>query len=226
MIRKASWLSLSLCYLGLLAMPLRQSISAEPEGTMTDPIVDSKMSEAEAFDGLDPQCPKEIREQQKVVTVLYWGFDKKVHRGQIVLDKNLEKDVVEVFEVALKQKFPIHSVIPMAHPAFRKDHSWSDDLSMAANNTSSFNYRPVTGKKTLSNHAYGWAIDINPLQNPYIKGDVILPPVAKYNVEAEGTLTADHAITKAFLDRGWKWGGNWKSPKDYQHFEKPIKTGK
>jgi peptidoglycan LD-endopeptidase CwlK len=206
MIRPASRLSLPLCCLGLLAILLNQSLSARPAGTMQDPIVDSKMTEAETFDGLDPQCPKEIRDQQKVVAVLYWGFDHKVHRGQIVIDMDLEKDVVEVFELALKQQFPLQSVIPLAHPTFRKDHLWNDALPMAANNTSGFNFRPATSKKTLSNHAYGRALDINPLQNPYIKGDLVLPPGAKYNAEAEGTLSADHPITKAFLDRGWHWG--------------------
>ena len=208
MIRKASWLALSLCVLGLLAVPLRLSISAEPEGTRKDPIVDSALSEAEAFDGLDPQCPKDIRERQKLVTVLYWGFDKKVHRGQIVIDKNLEKDIVEVFEVALKHKFPIHSVIPVAHPAFRKDHVWSDDLSMAANNTSAFNYRLVTGKKTLSNHAYGRAIDINPLQNPYIKGDVVLPPGAKYERPSrrytDRRPPPHEGVSRPGLEMGWQ----------------------
>jgi peptidoglycan L-alanyl-D-glutamate endopeptidase CwlK len=146
-----------------------------------------------------------------VLSVLYLGFDDKVHRGQLVIDKDLKKEVDEIFEVALKNRFPIKSIVPMAHPKFRKDQIWSDDLSMAANNSSGFNYRMIEGTKVLSHHACGHAIDINPVQNPYIKGDVVLPPQAKYNPDVAGTLTAEHPMTKAFLARGWEWGGNWNS---------------
>jgi muramoyltetrapeptide carboxypeptidase len=194
--------------------------AADPAGTAADPVIDSKMTAAEALDGLDPACPQEIRDRQAVVTVLYWGFDDKVHRGQLVIDADLERDVQEVFAVALKHRFPVRSVVPISHPAYRKDRAWDDGRSMAANNTSGFNYRPVTGGTALSNHARGRALDLNPLLNPYVKGDTTLPPGAKYDPAVRGTLTADHPVTRAFLDRGWTWGGTWKSLKDYQHFER------
>lgn len=200
--------------------------AAPPAGTAADPVVDSAMTVDEAFEGLDPKCPKAIRDRQTVVPVLYLGFDKKVHRGQIVVDRDVAKDVAEVFAVALKSGFPIQAVVPISHPRFRKDRSWSDDLSMAANNTSAFNYRLITGGTALSNHATGRAVDINPVQNPYIKGKVTLPVGAKYAPAAEGTLTADHPVTQAFLARGWKWGGDWAGRPDYQHFEKPSKDAK
>jgi len=192
-------------------------------GTAADPVVDSKMTADEAFEGLDPACPKSVRARQVVVALTYWGHDGKVHRGQLVIDRDLVTDVAEVFAVALEHKFPIRSVVPVSHPRFRKDRAWSDDLSMAADNTSGFNYRPVTGGGTLSNHALGRAIDLNPLLNPYVKGAVTLPPGARYDPAVPGTLTADHPVTKAFLARGWAWGGNWTSLKDYQHFEKPTR---
>lgn len=187
-----------------------------------EPVIDSRMTRAEALDGLSADCPAAIRDRQVVVAVDYWGFDAKVHRGQIVVDRDLEKDIAAVFAVALEHKFPFRSVVPVSDPKFRKDRAWSDDLSMAADNTSGFNYRPVTGGKTLSRHALGRAIDINPLENPYVKGRVVLPPGAKYDPAAAGTLTADHPVTMAFVARGWEWGGNWTSLKDYQHFEKPA----
>lgn len=199
---------------------------AGPAGTVADPIVDSKMTDDEAFDGLDRRCPKALRDAQKVVAVTYWGFDGKVHRGQLVVDRELEKDVAEVFEVAFKERFPLRSVVPVSAAPFRKDGRWDDDLSMAANNTSAFNYREVTGGGALSKHALGRAVDVNPLQNPYVKGKLTLPPGAKYDPAAPGTLTAEHPVTKAFLARGWEWGGNWTSLKDYQHFEKPAKPAK
>lgn len=195
--------------------------AAEPNGTLHDPIVDSAMSDAEAFAGLNVACPKEIFERQKIMTVTYFSFDKKVHQGQLVVDAELESDITQVFKVALAHKFPIASVIPISAPQFRRDGRWDDDLSMAANNTSAFNYRAIAGGQRLSNHAHGRAIDINTIQNPYIKGSLVLPPAGRYDPATPGTLTADHPVTKKFLELGWDWGGNWTTPKDYQHFEKP-----
>lgn len=200
-----------------------QSSADELKGTLENPILDNDMTEREAFDGLDPNCPDEIRTRQKVVTVLYYSFDKKIHRGQLVIDGELENDIKKAFDVMLKEKFPIQSAIPISHKRFRKDGRWDDDLSMAANNTSAFNYRLIAGGTKLSNHAYGRAIDINPVQNPNIKGQIVLPHGAEYDPRAEGTITADHPITRAFLRLGWEWGGNWDTRKDYQHFEKPQK---
>jgi peptidoglycan L-alanyl-D-glutamate endopeptidase CwlK len=210
-------------YPAAAALPSLAAAIAAPAGTPADPIVDSRMTDVEAFDGLDPACPKDLRDRQTVVAVTYWGFDGKLHRGQLVADKEVEKDVLAVFEVARAEKFPIRSVIPVSHPRFRKNGKWDDDLSMVANNTSAFNYRAVTGGTSLSKHALGRAIDVNPLVNPYVKGKLTLPPGATYDPAARGTLTADHPVTKAFLARGWAWGGNWTSLKDYQHFEKPLK---
>jgi len=196
---------------------------AEHQGTLENPIVDSDMMDREAFDGLDPRCPDEIRKRQKLVTLFYYSFDKRVHRGQLVIDRELEEDIKRVFALALKEKFPIHSVIPISNRRFRKHSHWDDDLSMASNNTSAFNYRLITGGTKLSNHAYGRAIDINPVQNPYIKGKTVLPSIAKHDPRTEGTLTEDHPVTRAFLQLGWEWGGTWDTRKDYQHFEKPHK---
>jgi hypothetical protein len=192
-------------------------------GTFKHPIIDSKMSKKEAFDGLDPKCPKSIRKRQKLIRLKYYSFDGRVHQGQMVLDKDLVRDVKKVFDVALKEKFPVKSVIPISDMRFRKNGRWDDDLSMAAGNSSSFNYREITGGGRLSNHAYGRAVDLNTFQNPYIKGKISLPSGAKYDPTAPGTFTADSPIVKTFISLGWAWGGNWKSPTDYQHFEKPIK---
>lgn len=201
-------------------------VYSQERGTLKKPIIDSKMSKKEAFDGLDPNCPKEIRKRQKIVKVKYYSFDGKVHKGQLVIDKSLKKDIKIIFKLALVEKFPIQSVIPVSHPNFRKNNRWDDDLSMIANNTSAFNYREKTGGGSLSNHAYGRAIDINTVQNPYVKGTLILPPNGSYKPNAAGTLTADHPITKKFIELGWDWGGSWTRLQDYQHFEKPEKKTK
>lgn len=187
------------------------------------PQIDSKMSNKEAFDGLDPNCPEVIRKRQKLVDLEYYSFDGKIHRGQLVIDKELTKDIKIIFKLAFAEKFPILSVIPISHPSFRKNGRWDDDLSMIANNTSAFNYRQKTGGGSLSNHAYGRAIDINTVQNPYLKGEILLPPNGSYRPNTRGTFDANHPIVRKFIELGWDWGGNWTTLKDYQHFEKPLK---
>jgi hypothetical protein len=200
-----------------------QNKASERAGTLKHPIIDARMIEKEAFDGLDPTCPDDIRKRQRLITLKYYSFDKRVHQGQLVVDKDLVKDVKKVFKAALEMRFPIFSVIPISDMRFRKNGRWDDNLSMAANNTSAFNYRLVTGGTTLSNHATGTAVDINTVQNPYIKGAILLPPNGKYDPGAIGTFTPDHPIVKLFEKLGWTWGGMWTSPIDYQHFEKPRK---
>jgi hypothetical protein len=189
-------------------------------GTYDHPILDSNMTYQQALEGLSANCPTSIKERQRLVTVKYYSFDNKIHQGQLLIDMDLVNDIEFAFEQALKEKFPIYSVIPISHLSFRKNGIWDDDLSMEANNTSAFNYRTVTGGQTLSMHAMGRAIDINPVQNPYINGKTILPPHSTYDVQVAGTLTGDNVIIRALVSRGWSWGGNWTVLKDYQHLEK------
>jgi hypothetical protein len=190
-------------------------------GTSKHPIIDSQMTKKEAFDGLDPKCPDEIRKRQRLLTVKYYSMDKQIHQGQLVIDEELVRDIKKVFALALKERFPIYSVIPVSDRRFRKENRWDDELSMEANNTSAFNYREITGGGRPSNHAYGRAIDINTFLNPYVKGKLILPHGATYDPKIDGTFTADNPVVREFLRLGWTWGGNWTNPTDYQHFEKP-----
>ena len=191
-----------------------------PLGTIQNPIIDSNIT---LFEALRKWAPPEFKQKQRIIDVLYYSFDGKVHKGQLVIDERFIKDIQEVFHVALETKFPINSVIPISHSRFYRNGEWnSDDQSMLADNTSAFNYRKVTGGKVLSMHAYGYAIDINPVQNPYIKGAIVLPPGRIYDPREPGTLTWYCPVVKTFLRLGWTWGGNWKSLKDYQHFEKAL----
>jgi hypothetical protein len=216
MFKKAKKLILFSC---ISLVPMQISSQSEP-GTLENPIPDSKMSMEEAFNGLGAACPKNIKERQKLISVKYYSFDGKIHQGQLIIDKDLVNDITLAFEQALKEKFPVYSVIPVSHPAFRKNGRWDDGLSMSANNSSSFNYRPVTGKSKLSLHAPGRAIDLNPMQNPYINGKNKLPKNSSYNTAAPGTLTKNSAFVRTLLARGWSWGGDWTALKDYQHLEK------
>lgn len=178
----------------------------------TEIIIDCNYTFDEAVSGLE--IPKYIFNQLTILDVEYFSFDKKLHKGQFVINKKALKDVREIFEVLKEIKFPIGKVIPVVH------YDWSDEASMSDNNSSAFNYRKVKGFKVLSAHSYGLAIDINPLQNPHIKGKTVTPASGKYDVKVNGTILKDSRLVKEFNKRGWQWGGRWRSSKDYQHFEK------
>ena len=190
-------------------------------GTLQNPIIDSDITLEQA---LQKYSPPEFKQRQRLIEVLYYSFDGKIHKGPLVIDQRLVGDIQKVFRVAFREKFPITSVIPISSDRFFANGKWNeDDQSMLSNNTSAFNYRTVTGGKNLSMHAYGFAIDINPVQNPYIRGSIVLPPDAVYDPSVPGTLTYDCSIVKTFKRLGWTWGGNWKTLKDYQHFEKVLR---
>lgn len=170
-------------------------------------------------------CPQDILDRQELVEVDFYDFDGEMAEGVIVVDRDCADDVRQLFELIFDDGFPIDSAIPVADLQFE----WDDDRSMAANNTSGFNYRPITVADDglgaapggrLSAHAFGRAIDINPLLNPYIKNGMIKPKGAMYDPAVPGTITADSFIVKFLKERGWTWGGDWTSLKDYQHFEK------
>ncbi|WP_428305403.1 M15 family metallopeptidase [Lacipirellula sp.] len=185
-------------------------------------MVDCNFTRDEAFQGVRADCPEEIIARQELLKVEYYSFDGKLHRGQVVIDRDLTRDVSIVFGIARDHRFPIHSAIPMAHPSFLRNGQWDDCLSMEANNSSAFNYREIDGTDVLSYHAWGRAIDINPLLNPYVRGREVSPRGGTYDEKVPGTLLASHPIVKAFTELGWTWGGAWQHAKDYQHFEKSI----
>ncbi|WP_129598357.1 M15 family metallopeptidase [Anaerophilus nitritogenes] len=155
------------------------------------------------------------------VKICYVGFDDQDHQGELIVHKKVAKEVVEIFEELYKAKFPIEKI------KLIDKYGASDELSMQDNNTSAFCFREVTGSsKNLSKHSYGIAIDINPIQNPYIKGKKISPLQGKQYINRlnmqKGMIFKNDVCYNAFKSRGWTWGGDWKSLKDYQHFEKNI----
>ncbi len=203
-----------------------QALAQEADAAASGPaIVDSQMTLEQAVQvNLPKDCPHQILQRQTLVEVSYYARDGQLHRGQLVVDSSLVEDVRRVFAVIRQTRFPVESVIPIAHSAFLRDGRWDDLKSMAANNTSGFNYRNQTGSRKLSAHSCGFAIDLNPGQNPYVKGAgerrIVLPAGAVYDRRVPGTLTADHPVTKKFKELGWKWGGEFRNVKDFQHFEK------
>lgn len=177
-----------------------------------DYIVDARMTASEALTGTP--APKNIAAKMKLIDVTYFGYDEKLHKGQLLVNKNVADEVEKIFAELLKMKFPIAKVIPITV------YTWDDEASMYDNNTSSFNYRKVVGKTTLSKHALGYAIDINPRDNYYKKDGHISPSNGRYDKKNKGTILKNSAVVKLFAKYGWNWGGDWKSLKDYQHFEK------
>lgn len=160
------------------------------------------------------EIPEEIRNSLALVTVPFFCFEREVREGQLVVHTDLTEEVQEIFEKLSKMRFPIAQITPVAA------YEWDDNASMAANNTSAFNYRVIFGTDRLSNHSYGRAIDINPVQNPYTQRDgAVVPPGAFYDTNQPGTITAEIALL--FKSYGWQWGGDWQERKDWQHFEKP-----
>ena len=177
-------------------------------------IVDSDLKFEEALSGQN--IPANVKSKLELVTVFYYGFDDNLHKGQLLVHKDVAQDLKEIFDFIFETKFPIEKVVPISK------YKWSDAESMKDNNTSSFNYRFVSGSRILSMHANGMAIDINPKLNPYVKNGTPMPVDAVYDTSARGTINASSELVKEFKKRGWTWGGDWKSLKDYQHFQKNI----
>ncbi len=186
--------------------------SPNDSGKTDEVLIDSNLALAEAIGNQD--IPAQIKKKLDLVEVEYYALDGKLHRGQIVIHQSLKADLVKIFRQLKEAKFPIAKMIPVSR------YDFSDDKSMEDNNTSAFNYRVIDGSNKLSNHALGRAIDINPLFNPFIKNGETKPSTAKYDATVPGTITKDSSVVKIFKKNGWKWGGNWKNLKDYQHFEK------
>ncbi len=174
----------------------------------------SDMTFEEAMSGT--KAPKEMIDSLVLIEVEYYNFNNKLSRGQLFINKVVEQDIREAFELIKKEHFPIDKVIPIVK------YGWDDNKSMSDNNTSAFNYRNIANTNRLSNHSWGRAIDINPFQNPAVYSDGKISPIGSvYNPKAAGTFTAESELVKFFKKRGWRWGGDWTTLKDYQHFDKP-----
>lgn len=163
----------------------------------------------------EPGCPV-APDGLRIITMSHWNYAGSVSTGKLVVAASLANQVVEIFSDLYDARFPIERM------ELVDNYDGDDDQSMAANNTSAFNCRLVTGGSSYSEHSYGRAIDINPVVNPYVKGSTVLPPAGSAYVDrsldAPGMIHANDEVVQAFAARGWIWGGTWSSLKDYQHF--------
>jgi hypothetical protein len=162
-----------------------------------------------------PVAPEDLRQ----LTLSFRDFDKKMRTGTLLVHRDLADEVVRIFQSLYQHEFTIERMVPI------EDYGGNDDASMAANNTSAFNCRDTTGKPgVFSNHSWGRAIDINPLMNPYVKGDQVLPPGGRKYLDRSkafpGSILNNGFAVRTFESKGWAWGGRWLDRQDYQHFEK------
>lgn len=158
------------------------------------------------------------------IVVKYIDFNNRVCQGELIVNVQVADDTVAIFKELFDNSYQIEKI------RLVDEYNADDDMSMADNNSSAFNYRTIDSQEVISDHGYGVAIDINPLYNPYVRtgyGERDVLPVNGY-MYADRNASFDHKIEKgdicykAFISRGWKWGGEWDSPVDYQHFYKEI----
>lgn len=166
-----------------------------------------------------PGCPVGPS-QLRNLTVSYVGFDGRAHTGTLVVNRDVATSVRTVFHTLYAERFPIHRMDPVAR------YGGSDDRSMAADNTSAFNcrYAVAPGPKHWSVHAYGEAIDVNTVENPYLEGSTVRPRAGRAFTDRtryrKGMALAGGALVRAFASVGWLWGGRWPGSPDYQHFSR------
>lgn len=159
------------------------------------------------------------------VHVLHYNFHNEVEEGELICNKKIAEELLEIFQELYKAHYPIEKI------RLIDEYGGDDESSMADNNSSCFNYRVILGSKTLSNHAYGTAIDINPLYNPYITyredGSPFVQPANSVDyVDREKDFSykidTNDLCYKLFTEHGYDWGGGWDTRKDYQHFAKEL----
>ena len=160
-------------------------------------------------------CPTPLRDL-RLVRVTYLGFDARRHHGRLAVHRRWADEILVVFRRLFGSGFPIRRVRLV-------DRFGGDDrASMRHDNTSAFNCRNVAGTTTWSQHAYGRAVDINPVENPFVDGAHVSPRRGRRYVDRTdvrpGMIVRGDVVVRAFRRIGWGWGGRWTSAKDYQHF--------
>ena len=205
----------------LFLMPLLL-LSGRPDGFSISPISDDVMARMEGK-SFKKDCTTS-RDDLRYLTIPYYDPNGNVQRGELVCNKAIAQDLIEIFEALYEAKYPIERM------RLIDEYDGDDELSMRANNTSSFNFRKVSGTKSLSKHAYGRAIDINPFYNPYVHtrgGKTLVEPEGsapwatnRTKARNKMVITPNDLCVKLFKQHGFRWGGDWKTMKDYQHFEK------
>ncbi|MEG0292239.1 MAG: M15 family metallopeptidase [Anaerovoracaceae bacterium] len=162
----------------------------------------------------------------RYLTVKHYNYKNKVVTGELIVNKKIAKDMLEIFYKLYEKKYQIQKM------KLIDDYNASDNASMADNNTSAFNYRVMSGTNTLSRHAYGMAIDINPRVNPFVNKSTGLVSPRNGGIYKErdvkkckgkykhNMLHKNDFVVKLFEKYGFSWGYKWQYYCDYQHFQK------
>jgi hypothetical protein len=162
-----------------------------------------------------PGCPVALHDL-RVVTASYRDFAGRPRTGRVIAHRDVAAGVLGVLRRLYTAGFPIRRLVPI------DAYGGSDFRSIEADNTSAFNCRPVDGTNTWSEHAYGRAIDVNPIENPFVSGGRTSHPASVPYLDRtrcrRGMACPGNALVSAFAAIGWGWGGDWSSVKDYQHF--------
>jgi hypothetical protein len=162
-----------------------------------------------------PGCPVHLRDL-RLLTLSHRRFDGKTRLGRLIVHEDVASELVDVFRTLYRAGFPIRRMVPV------DAYGASDFRSIEADNTSAFNCRYVDGTTRWSEHAYGRAIDVNPIENPYVSGGRTSHRASVTYVDRTrrrpGMAVEGGALVRAFDSIGWSWGGRWTSVKDYQHF--------
>ena len=162
-----------------------------------------------------PGCPVGLRDL-RLLRLSHWDFRRQARTGRLIVHRDVARELVEVFRDLYAARFPIRRMVPV------DAYGGSDFRSIEADNTSAFNCRFVEGTTRWSNHASGTAIDLNPIENPYVSGGRTSHRASRTYVDRArrrpGMAYEGGAVVRAFDRIGWGWGGRWTSVKDYQHF--------
>ncbi|GAA2614916.1 M15 family metallopeptidase [Paractinoplanes durhamensis] len=160
-------------------------------------------------------CPVKAAEL-RYVTVVFRGFDGRAHTGELLVNARAAEPLVKVFGTLFAQGYPIERMRVTSGAELNAPPTGD------GNTTAVFACRPVRGSKSWSQHAYGLAVDVDPFQNPYHKGKVVLPELATSYLDRgtvrAGMILAGGPVVRAFAAVGWKWGGDYRSLKDFMHF--------
>lgn len=174
-------------------------------------------------EALQDAAPEITQDELRYVHILHYDFQGVSREGELICNEYIAQDLTEIFYELYRNEYRLERVLLI------DEYGGDDDASMEDNNTSCFNYRPITNSASLSMHAYGLAVDINPLYNPYVAyqkdgSQEILPASAQPYADRDGNfpykIDENDLCYKLFTQHGFIWGGNWNNLKDYQHFQK------
>jgi hypothetical protein len=194
---------------------LPDTVAALPGTGFADRITTPAPADVLARSTWAPGCPVRARDLSWV-RLTFWGFDDARHTGELLVNRSAAAPLVRVFHDLYAARFPLEEMRITTKPE-QTAHPTGD-----GNDTGAFNCRVLPGTTVYSQHAYGLAVDVNPFQNPYLKGDLVIPELAgayrDRSWHRPGMILPGGPVVRAFARIGWGWGGSWHSLRDLQHF--------